>query len=461
MYLAIHTITLIILVLANGGRHDWAYNFGALLLCMHAVPVTAELIKNRARIHRLGPKFWIFAVILPWTAFSVLFACSLFNPSFLTIYNNLFSPLLPIEYNSSLPTTPNPARSLLFLEFTIGLLFMTLSVLITKTTRRQIRACLSGLLIFGSFLAVTGALVKLTGSQQFLWAIEFREPVAFATFFYKNHWAYFALLIASIGIALIQYNHNCEKNNGHIPEKSIAYALCTVVVLVSIPLAQARAATLASIPLALVFIYVVTRWLPSRIPRIATALIFVVLAGIGTWFMSQMVAPQFAQALERSEQQIENYKAKDFKSVKRIALYRDSWIMFKEKPIWGWGVGSFIHIHPIYAGPEFYKKDSDYPVAYEFAHSDYLQTLAEKGIVGSTLLVIPFALLGIFLSAKARWKNPISPSLLLGSGLVLLTAAIDFSLSSPAIAMGTVLLLALGVRYALLSRRAENKTQSS
>ena len=85
MYLAIHTITLIILVLANGGRHDWAYNFGALLLCMHAVPVTAELIKNRARIHRLGPKFWIFAVILPWTAFSVLFACSLFNPSFLTI----------------------------------------------------------------------------------------------------------------------------------------------------------------------------------------------------------------------------------------------------------------------------------------------------------------------------------------------------------------------------------------
>ena len=135
--------------------------------------------------------------------------------------------------------------------------------------------------------------------------------------------------------------------------------------------------------------------------------------------------------------------------------------MFKEKPIWGWGVGSFIHIHPIYAGPEFYKKDSDYPVAYEFAHSDYLQTLAEKGIVGSTLLVLPFALLSIFLTSKARWKNPISPILLLGSGLVLLTAAIDFSLSNPAIAMGTLLILSIGVRYALLSQRNESNPQSS
>ena len=461
MYLAIHTITLIILVLANGGRHDWAYNFGAILLCLHAIPMTLELINNRAQIHSLGPKFWIYAVILPWTAFSVLFAYSLFNPNFLTIYNNLFSPLLVIEHNSSLPTTPNPARSLLFLQFTIGLLFMTLSVLITRMTRQHIRICLSGLLIFGTFLAVSGALMKLTGSKEFLWVIEFREPVAFATFFYKNHWAYFALLISSIGIALMQYSYYREKNTGHIPEKSIAYALCTLLVLVSIPLAQARGATFASIPLALVFIYIITRWLPARKSRIATALIFFVLAGISTWFMFQMIRPQFAHAFERSEKQIENYKDKNFKSLKRIALYRDSWIMFKEKPIWGWGVGSFIHIHPIYAGPEFYKKNSDYPVAYEFAHSDYLQTLAEKGIVGSTLLVLPFALLGIFLTSKARWKNPISPILLLGSGLVLLTATIDFSLSNPAVAMGTLLILSIGVRYALLSQRTESNPPSS
>ena len=81
MYLAIHTITLIILVLANGGRHDWAYNFGALYFCLHAVPVTAGLIKNRARIHSLGPKFWIFTLFFLGLHFRVIYIL-LFNQIF-------------------------------------------------------------------------------------------------------------------------------------------------------------------------------------------------------------------------------------------------------------------------------------------------------------------------------------------------------------------------------------------
>lgn len=461
MLIALNTLTFILLVVANGGRHDWAYNVFALILWFQLIPVTWELVQKRAKIHGLGPTFWLLQVILPWVAFSALYAQSLFNPNFETIYSNLFSPLLPLEYNAGLPTTPHPARSLMFLQFAIGLLFMTLSVLLTKTSRRQIRISLNCLFIFGTFLAATGALTKLTGSRLFLWVIEFRESTAFATFFYKNHWAYFALLIAGIGIALFQYTHEKEKETGHIPEKSIAYALCTLLILITIPLAEARGATLAAIPLAVVFLYVTTRLLFPGLPRVATAFTFLLVAAITCWSVKEMVAPQIARSFERSETQLIGYKEYDFRSVKRLALYRDSLKMFQEKPLWGWGIGSFIHIHPIYAGEEFYAKGASYPVAYEFAHSDYMQTLAEKGAIGTALLICPFAILFIALFCKSRWRNPVSLSLLLSGGLVTCTAAIDFTFSNPAIAMGTLLMLTLGIRYALLSNRTEKRSKAN
>jgi O-antigen ligase len=453
MNIAIHTITFILLVLANGGRHDWAYNAFALVLWLHAIPITIELVKRRANIHGRGPLFWIVAIIIPWAAFIGLFAYALFNPSHQTIYNNLFSPLIPLTHNLDLPTTPNPARSLLFSQFLAGLLLMTLSLLITPITRKQIRISLNVVFIFGTVLAGVGSLMKLTNTKLFLWFIEFREPVAFATFFYKNHWAYFALLCAGIGMALYQHTFKRERQSGHLPEKSIAYALCTLLILISIPLAQARGASLAAIPLALTFLYTILKPLLQKRHKIMALSAFLLCAGITFGSFYKIVAPQFERAVSRSEKQLQDYKLKELGSVKRIALYRDTWTMIQQKPIWGWGIGSFIHIHPIYADQVFYKEGAAYPVAYEFCHSEYLESVAEMGLAGSALLLLPFGFLFLGLTKKANWKNPFGFGLVLASALVLATAAIDFTLSSPAIAMGVLFCASLGLRYSLLSSR--------
>ena len=92
VFLTLNTLLLIGLVLANGGRHDWAYLWGACLLALNSLPLAYQMLKTRVRRHGYGPIFWLIGVILPWLLFILFFAFSLQNPSHELLYpNNLFS----------------------------------------------------------------------------------------------------------------------------------------------------------------------------------------------------------------------------------------------------------------------------------------------------------------------------------------------------------------------------------
>ena len=447
-----NTVILLIFVFANGGRHDWIYEWGSLLLAFNLVPLTMHLVRTRARRHARNPLFWLGLIIGPWFLFDLLFVQALFNPSHSTIYNNLFSPMRLLEYNTAWPTTPNPERSRLFLQMLIGLQLMTLQLIYVPTSRQQIRRCLGAIFLTGAILAIIGGLMKLTGTPYFLWTFEFREPAAYATFFYKNHWAYFALLAAGCGMALFHSTYANEKHSGHLPEKSIGIAFLILVLLVSIPLAEARGATLVGTPLALVFVVSITRPLRKHRPKLAAvlALLALVIVSLGIY---QITQPQLERRVLRSQQQIESFNtANRTQAIMRLAAYRDAWTIFQERPVWGWGIGSFIHIHPIYAGPEFYPPGYRYPVVWEFPHSDYLQALAEMGIVGSLLLLTPFGILLIGVHKKTKWRSKTSPWLLSASTAVAVAASFDMVLIAPAIAAGFLLVTSASYAYPLQQR---------
>ena len=153
-------------------------------------------------------------------------------------------------------------------------------------------------------------------------------------------------------------------------------------------------------------------------------------------------------ALDRSERELENFQNEGVSSNQRLASYRDSWEMFQDKPVWGWGIGSFIHIHPIYAGPEFYPEGAEYPIAYEFTHSDYLQCLVEFGWAGCLLFFGPFILLVVGLWRLKPWASRFGRWPLYASIGVAVTACFDMTLTAPAIAMGVLLCAAASVAYA-------------
>ena len=452
MFFTLNTLLLAGLVLANGGRHDWAYLWGAGFLFLNTLPLAYQLWKSRCRRHGRGPVFWLVGVLLPWVLFIVAFAASPGNPSHELLYpNNLFSPLIPLEHNEGLPATPNPERSVYFLAFIAGLLVMIANLLFSCYPRARIRAHLTVLFLFGALLAVVGALMKLSGETRFLWILEFREPAAFATFFYKNHWAYFALLCSGIGMGLFHHAYAKEKTSGHFPEKSAGIALLVLVLLISIPLAEARAASLVAVPLAMAFIVSLIRPLFRSRKLLAPGLLLIAV-GFSFWGIYTVSRPQMERSIQRSEQQLNAFEKDDFRRIKRIALYRDSWQMIQDKPLWGWGIGSFIHIHPIYAGPEFYHKSTEYPVAYEFCHSDPLQSLVEFGFAGCALLFAPFVTLLLGLKRSCA-QNRLSPWLLAACAGVLVASTVDMVFTAPAIALGVLLCAAAGAGYGIETKQ--------
>lgn len=134
----------------------------------------------------------------------------------------------------------------------------------------------------------------------------------------------------------------------------------------------------------------------------------------------------------------------------RVKLWKDAWPMIKKAPIFGSGLGSFQWTYPAYES-----LDPDLPAIY--AHNDYLQVVAETGIVGLALLLWAFAA-----CFKSAVRNFLSNDLLVrGVGLatigVLVAAAIqeitDYSLYIPGVAAVFILFLGLNERARWLEKQ--------
>ena len=456
MFLLYNTLLFIGFALFGGGRYDWAYQWGAVLLALNALPFLYRLVRQRGQLLGRGPVFWLLGVLFPWCAFGALFYLGLDNPSHELLYpRNLFSPLIPLEYQSALPTTPHPARSRFFLLFLLGLLCLPLNLLTAPLPRAQLRRVLGLIVVVAGLLAISGAVMKLSGNPKLLGCIELREPIAFGSFFYKNHWAYFALLAAGCGMGLYHSVFARERHSGHFPEKSVGLALLVLILLISIPLAEARAASLVAAPLALAFLLSVLRPLRQRMPR--GALLLGILALVGaSWGLYQIAQPQLERSIQRSEHELGRYTDQGINSNHRLAAYHDGWQMLQDRPVWGWGPGSFIHIHPIYASDVFYPKNGKYPVAYEFTHSDPLQRLVEYGIAGCALLLTPLVILALGLRKRVA-SNRISLWMLAACLGVLLASTIDMVFTAPAIATGFLLCASAAARYGIETRRLKTE----
>jgi O-antigen ligase len=128
----------------------------------------------------------------------------------------------------------------------------------------------------------------------------------------------------------------------------------------------------------------------------------------------------------------------------RIPIWRDAWKMVQGHLVFGQGLGTFQWTFPAYE-----TWDPDIPA--KWAHNDYLQALAEVGIVGLILLAWAFvacwrtAIRNIFLSG-----NPLVRGIGLATlGALVATAlqeASDYSLCTPGVAVLLAALLGLNFR---------------
>jgi O-antigen ligase len=131
----------------------------------------------------------------------------------------------------------------------------------------------------------------------------------------------------------------------------------------------------------------------------------------------------------------------------RLTIDRDSLRMWKQKPILGWGLGTFPEVYPQFR--TFYTS-----FFVNEAHNDYLQLLVETGVVGFAIAL--WFLVTTFRGARSKlpdWtENPngvLTLAALVGCLGILVHSFLDFNLQIPANAMLFYTLCAIAAGPAL------------
>ena len=124
----------------------------------------------------------------------------------------------------------------------------------------------------------------------------------------------------------------------------------------------------------------------------------------------------------------------------RRGVWGDTLTMFRAHPILGIGLGAFETVYPIYG-----RGDGSFVI--QFAHNDYLQVLADGGIVGGAIALWFIIVIARAVMQVTRSADPFLRALGLGSAAgvfaLLVHSLFDFNLQIPSNALLFLLLAAI------------------
>ena len=141
---------------------------------------------------------------------------------------------------------------------------------------------------------------------------------------------------------------------------------------------------------------------------------------------------------------IERFTSQNLVKESRFTYYGNTLKYISSFPLTGTGLHSFVQIYPIF--------ESKYEAGIlDHAHNDYLEVLAESGVVGGgALIVFSFAGVGWIFAKWVKRKDPFVRGIVLGSliGVIalLLHSFMDFNLRIPANAVYFMSLFAFAAR---------------
>ena len=235
--------------------------------------------------------------------------------------------------------------------------------------------------------------------------------------FYNDHTAYGAALAIYLILALTYV---------FLPgiKRSRRFIIIGVVALLSLALilSNCRAAWLSVIAavcvLACVLLKIKFRWIATTV---------VILVGLFLAFQNQII-----DALEKNNQDasgdfIENVQSitnisTDASNLERINRWQSAFRLFNERPIFGWGPGTYQFVYAPYQMSKEKTIISTNAGDGGNAHSEYFGPLAEQGVMGS-LLVVVLVVVTIYtgLNAYQRAKNKKAKVMVLGATLAFIS----------------------------------------
>ncbi|WP_309381083.1 O-antigen ligase family protein [Cerasicoccus frondis] len=422
---------------ALGGRYPGCAIIIIILAWLSLVPLV--IYWNQREWN--GIKKWLLC-ISPWLLLSLQVIISIFNPLnipeassdslYITWQKNTPIPYFPICYE--------PARTKEFALIQLGCLATAATVFTVIRSRQQIYALLSIIALNGVTLAIIGSWFKLSKNPNVLGYFEPVNPHFFASFRYYNHWVAFALLslgaAAAVAERQIQFFNKFDRQDRTRQRWDVVWVAIAAIIWIAIPLSGSRSGLLfatlfiiiASIRLAIAYrnrtsiFEDMERRTRKRLG--IGILIGITLAGI----IGPTLASDYLKAgIAKSRHQIESEQIDQ----RFYASPRDCWKMVQDKPVWGWGLGSYTYIFFKFAGPEYKHKLGAFILHNEHAHNDWMEYWVELGSVGYALLLsVPIGVIYLTFKRKRAYLECFWIALTIG--LFLCFASFDFPLGPSA-----------------------------
>lgn len=375
---------------------------------------------------------------IPFWGLIAFLLCSLANPAYTRVDGVLH--LQP--FVSWLPIVVDSQRSLPAIFLLTGLLaVLAVFGLPTVPLKPQwLHRILGLLLLNAALLTGLGFILKFAGNGLLLGFFPPKAGYFFASFYYKNHWAAYALLHCAFAAFFFFRDLPRWLQN---PRQSGTGILALVLLLflgLSLPVVDSRSGMLLFALFLALLIAELVRQLKSTALRIGTGLAAATIIASGAY----LTLPDLLRAWDRTQHQIEQNDRVLFDRIRTTHGPEVCARLILKRPLTGWGWQSFFPAFPAVA-TDFFRDDSGALVSgLEFAHNDWLQTAAELGLLGCALLAA--GLLGLLSDAPksrtARWIRA-------GPLLLALLATWDFPFSNPSVLLTASLSLLLAARCSM------------
>lgn len=296
------------------------------------------------------------------------------------------------------------------------------------------------LILFGLALSVFGMIQKFTWNGKYYWIIQpSTVPTSpFGSFVNHNHFAGFVEMIVPIPVAMI-FVRVVQK------EIAIFYGFAAAMMGIAIFLSLSRWG-MVSLAASLIFVVLfslrpaikrarridVGVWKSVILPRIIAVALIAMTIGIGIyWAGAGDVLNRIGQVEVQSELRgIGEEKSGFLES--RGPIWRDTLAMIRENWLTGVGLGAFETAYPLYS-------KSNGTVIVSQAHNDYLQIVADCGVLGGVLAIWFVVVFFKSLFQAIQHRDEVMSVMALGCGAgmvaILVHSLFDFNLQLPSNAL--------------------------
>lgn len=325
------------------------------------------------------------------------------------------------------------------------------------TRRRSILFLFNLLIVNATLLACFSLVQRLAGFKAIYGVWQTQVSYFVGPFIYKNHaGAYFNLLIAiTAALALYHYLRTARTLDKSTP--SLVYLFMGLLMGATVFISYSRAASF------LLIVYVVLLGVFLLVERIRNprsgshpAINFALLGLMGVFLWVGVSSLKLEKAWERAQALFEKDRTSSVEY--RAIAAKATMEMAADAPWSGHGQGSFRFVFPAYQirHPEIVgSTNGQIRLFWAHAHNDYVEALAELGILGLIPLAGMAAVWVVYLIRRSFWRYPPIWVLIAGMAVTAAHCWVDFQSHNPAIFVTWCFLLPCLIRWLEFEERRQ------